>query len=498
MKEAGFYRFFAFAAYHDFGWLGAVVFGGGVGWFFGTVWRRAREKARRLGELWPVIAALPLTVYSQFLAGGGLAFFVIFATITTVVVRISSFSPKAAAGLRGRDRSGRVLVSEHHGFDNVLISVPLLASLAAGTLVTAIVAVALTVGAPSAAAMLGEGERVMDPFVSVIMPVRNEARFIANALSAVLAQDYPSDRIEVVVADGMSDDGTREVIEVVATGHPSGIAVRLVDNPGRIVATGMNIALNACRGDVVVRVDGHCEVAFDYVRQCVRVLAESGRTESAGRRRRPDTVIAKAIAVAMSARFGVGGSTFRTVKGKAFDTDTVPFPAYPRTVVDAAGPYDEELVRNQDDEYNYRLRSLGYRVHLSPVIRSRYFSRSSLFPLFRQYLQYGYWKVRVFQKHPRQMRARHYAPGLFVATVIVLSMAAPFSRVGWLALVALLLAYLAAAVGASVASGDRDVWWLLPVVFPILHVAYGVGFLTGLWVFLDRWSERDRSEATGR
>src|SRR4030095_7407833 len=162
------------------------------------------------------------------------------------------------------------------------------------------------------------------------------------------------------------------------------------------VATGLNGALREARGEIVVRVDGHCEVAPDYLRCCVSHLvhdgveAVGGPLETIG-----ESVIARAIATAMSFRFGVGGSAFRVVKSGTQFTDTVAFPAYTRAVIDRAGPFDEELVRNQDDEYNYRLRKLGVKILLAADVRSRYYSRATLRKLGSQYFQYGYWKVRV-------------------------------------------------------------------------------------------------------
>src|SRR5438445_2255635 len=246
------------------------------------------------------------------------------------------------------------------------------------------------------------------PFVSIIIPVRDDAVFIERSLRAVLAQDYPHDRMEVIVADGFSEDGTRELISRISDSHPN---VRLIDNPGKIVSTGLNAALRLAKGDIIIRVDGHCEIASDYVRRCVEHLTQDeidcvgGPLQTVG-----ETYQARAIAAAMSSTFGVGGSAFRVGITDSQLTDTVPFPAYWRQTIQRAGPFDEELVRNQDDEYNYRLRKLNGRILLSPDVRSRYYSRASFRKLWKQYFQYGFWKVRVMQKHPRQMRARQFLP----------------------------------------------------------------------------------------
>lgn len=334
------------------------------------------------------------------------------------------------------------------------------------------------------------------PMVSVIMPVRNEAAYIERSLDAVFSQDYPPDRIEVVIADGMSTDGTREALESMRARRPN---LKIVDNPRRIAPAALNAALRAARGEIVVRVDGHCEIAPDYVRRCVDHL-ESGAAEAVGGP--VETVgvnaLGEAIALAMSSRFGVGGSAFRTVRGRTLLVDTVPFPGYRRDVLDRVGPFDEELVRDQDDEYNYRLRKLGGRVLLAHDVQSRYFSRGSWKALGRQYFQYGYWKVRVLQKHPRQMKARQFVPAVFVAALAGSAILSTFVPAARPVLLGIIGAYLFANLAASFSVGARGGWrraHLLPATFAILHTAYGSGFLTGLLRFWNRWGGRTDAPA---
>ena len=327
-------------------------------------------------------------------------------------------------------------------------------------------------------------------FVSVLMPVRNDASHIERSLSAVLRQDYPRDRMEIIVADGLSDDGTRDVIEAFQLQNPN---VRLIDNPGKIVSTGLNTALRVAKGEIIIRVDGHCEVASDYVRLCVAHLTEAdidcvgGPLETLG-----ETYVASAIAAAMSSTFGVGGAAFRVGTQADRLVDTVAFPAYKRETIRQAGDFDEELVRNQDDEYNYRVRKLGGRILLSPDIRARYYSRSSLFKLWKQYLQYGYWKVRVMQKHPLQMQLRQFVPALFIIALGALLTTAPFLVVNQWLLLATLIAYTVLCLAASVSAAAKTDWRLLPllpIAFTIIHFAYGSGFLLGLIKFWNRWRD---------
>lgn len=324
--------------------------------------------------------------------------------------------------------------------------------------------------------------------VSVIMPVRNEEAFIRSSLEAVFAQDYPSARLEIIVADGMSTDATREIVRSLQPAHPE---LTLIDNPGQIVPTGLNAAIARARGKIIVRIDGHCRVAPDYVRRCVghlehdHVDAVGGPIATVGQ-----TPAARVIAAATSSIFGVGGSAFRTTSDMTGFSDTVPFPAYTRAIIERAGPYDEELVRNQDDEYNYRLRKLGAKVLLASDVRSEYFSRSSLRTLWRQYYQYGYWKVRVMQKHPKQMSLRHFVPAAFVAILGAALIAAPFVMIGDYIFVAVTGAYIAATALATFLAGKGvpvPLLPLLPGAFATIHLAYGAGFLVGLVKFHDRW-----------
>jgi len=336
------------------------------------------------------------------------------------------------------------------------------------------------------------------PFVSVVMPVRNEEAYIEGSLSSVLAQDYPAERMEVIVADGQSTDRTREIIEELDRADSGGSRVRIVDNPRRIAPTALNIALREARGEIVVRVDGHCEIAPDYVRRCVehleaadltggRLAGVGGPIETIG-----ETFLAQAVAVVMSSHFGVGGSAFRTGRAEATFVDTVAFPAYPRAVLEKAGPYDEELVRNQDDEFNYRLRKAGGRLLLAPDVRSRYFSRATVKSLARQYFQYGFWKVRVLQKHPRQMSLRQFVPPAFVGALLVSLLLAFTLPAGAALLAAVGGAYLAANLMASVLTAAKAGWRflpLLPLLFATLHLGYGSGFLLGLLRFVGRWGQ---------
>jgi succinoglycan biosynthesis protein ExoA len=331
----------------------------------------------------------------------------------------------------------------------------------------------------------------MDPYVSVIMPVYNEANYIDRSLGAVLSQDYPADKFEVLVVDGISTDPTWERIRQLSAEHP-GIVLRMLENPDGIVPTGLNHAIAQAKGSVIVRVDGHTVIAPDYLRQCVAALASSGAENVGGRMRAIGTnSFGRAVAVATSSSFGVGGGRFHLSDQEEW-VDTVYMGAWPRRAFREVGLFDEELVRDQDDEFNYRLRASGGKILLHPKIRSQYTVRSSPLALWRQYFQYGLWKVRVLQKHPRQMSSRQFVPPAFVFSLFVSILLALFAIPRPLSFIVPLL-YLFANLLAATYTASKQGWkylpWL-PITFAILHVSYGSGFLIGLFKFWNRWGDK--------
>jgi GT2 family glycosyltransferase len=282
----------------------------------------------------------------------------------------------------------------------------------------------------------------------------------------------------------MSEDGSRDILKRLADEDSR---IRVIDNPGRIVSTGLNTAIRAARGQIIARMDAHTEYAPDYICQCLAVLQETGadnvggpaRTESKG-------YMQSAICAAYHSPFAVGGARFHNIEYEGY-VDTVTYGCWPREVFDRVGFFDEELGRNQDDEFNLRLMRAGGKIWQSPRIRSWYRPRASLGALFRQYMQYGYWKVRVIQKHRLPASPRHLVPGIFVLLLIVLSLLSlrwPFAGSCWLALVGL---YFLCSIAASVQASTRHGWQLfpvLPLVFACYHFAYGYGFLRGILDFV--------------
>ncbi len=319
------------------------------------------------------------------------------------------------------------------------------------------------------------------PLVTAIMPIYNEEAFIAHSLGAVLEQDYPPDRLQILVVDGMSTDSTRAIIHLL----PGAARVRVLDNPRRNQAAAMNIGIAAAEGEVIVRIDGHTVIAPDYVRQCVTLLRETG-AQNVGGPMDPVGVTAMGRAIALAGKSPFAVPTAFHVSERAQFTDTVYMGAWPADVLRATGGYNEMMTPNEDYELNYRLRKAGGRLYFSPAIRSRYYGRQTLRALARQYYRYGQGKVVVLRIHPRSIRPRQLVAPLFVAGLaggvlpgLLGGRLACLRRLRllWLAAVALYAGLNAAfTVRAVRRSGEYGLAARVPLVFLTVHLAWGIGF----------------------
>jgi glycosyltransferase involved in cell wall biosynthesis len=337
---------------------------------------------------------------------------------------------------------------------------------------------------------------------SVIVPCRNERDHIEAFCRSVLAQRLPDGwQLELVVADGLSDDGTRAAIDAAAAHDPRIVPI---DNPRRIVSTGLNAALALARGDVIVRMDVHTEYADDYVAQCLAALAESGADNVGGpwRAEAPPGAGAMqhAVAAAFQSRWVAGGARSRDL-GYSGWVDTVYLGCWPRAGFERFGGFDETLVRNQDDEHNLRIVQGGGRIWQSASIRSVYRPRARLGQVFRQYLQYGYWKPFVMKKHGQPAALRHLVPAVFVAALAVALLLALTGHGGPLVAVVVLYALAVAALTLGVARESTLAPAALvrvPAVIAAYHVGYGIGSLFGWWDALRHGRGRERFTALTR
>jgi glycosyltransferase involved in cell wall biosynthesis len=327
------------------------------------------------------------------------------------------------------------------------------------------------------------------PFVSIVVPCRNEVGYIGAMLDSMLANPYPRDRLEVLIVDGMSDDGTRAVIEDYARRH---LMIRLIDNPDRTTPHALNRGIAGARGSIIMRMDVHASYAPNYIADLVDCMERTG-ADSVGAtwRTQPGdtTIMARAIAAVMAHPFGNGNAHYRLGTDRLRDVDTLQCACYRREAFERLGLFDQDLLRSQDSEFTFRVLRAGGRVLLVPGVVATYYARETLGKLWRMFIQYGYFKPLVARKVGAVMTARQLVPALFVATVVPAALFAPWVGAARGLLFLALGAYVAAdLIVAAILARRRGVPVGLAssVVFPVVHLAYGVGYLLGTWDFLVR------------
>ncbi|HWC75459.1 MAG TPA: glycosyltransferase family 2 protein [Gemmatimonadales bacterium] len=329
--------------------------------------------------------------------------------------------------------------------------------------------------------MVSTGNGADRPSISIVLPCRNEERYIAACLDSILATTYPLDRIELLVVEGMSEDRTREILATYVAQHS---VMRVIDNRGRITPAALNVGIRAATGEIIVRMDAHVIYPPEYITRLVEALQSSDADNVGGiivTVPGDDTIMARAIAVGLSHPFAVGNAYFRIGLSAPRWVDSVPFGCFRREVFDRAGLFDEELVRNEDEEFNLRLIKFGGRILLLPEVVSYYYARRRLRDLARMYYQYGYYKPLVAKKADGVMTVRQLVPAVFVAVLVGTTVLAPvLPLLGVAASVA--AAYLATLTVCVLGSVRKHGWrcaLALASVFPVVHFSYGIGSLRG-------------------
>lgn len=322
------------------------------------------------------------------------------------------------------------------------------------------------------------------PLVSIIIPCRNEEKFIGKCLDSIVANDYPKDRLEVLVLDGMSEDGTREIILSYARQYPF---IKLVDNPKRIIPAALNTGIKQARGEIIMRMDAHSTYPKDYISNCVRFLNEYQADNVGGIWKilpRENTLIAKAITHALAHPFASGNAYIKIGSDKPRWADTAAFGCYRKEVYDKIGFYNEELAANEDMDFNKRLREAGGKILLVPDIVINYYADPNLKEFWRHNFADGVWTTYVLKFKSKAFSWRHLVPLAFVASLIgsgVLS--AIFPWFVWL-FAGIAGAYVVANMGASlhlaVQKRNLSYLWAAPLVFATRHFAWGLGALLGL------------------
>ena len=327
--------------------------------------------------------------------------------------------------------------------------------------------------------------------VSVILPIRNELHYINKTINSIINQTFDGE-IEILIADGMSDDGTRNKIELLQKIHRN---IYLIDNPQKIVSTGFNRALNIAKGDMILRVDGHSKLEPNYIKNSLALIGKMNADCVGGPIKHVSNgIIGESIIIAQSSIYGNGGARFRLKLKKGEYVDTLAFGCYKRKVFRDIGGYDEELKKNQDDEFNFRLIQNGGSIWLDPTIKSIYYSRNSLFKFFNQYFKYGFYKLRVMQKRKGISSYRQLVPPTFVLTIFfgIISHTL-FKNTIILNLVAICyILFCLLSVWLSFVKISKRAMLpklLLPLTLLTMHFSYGFGFLLGSLKFIGKWND---------
>lgn len=322
--------------------------------------------------------------------------------------------------------------------------------------------------------------RMRSPLVTIAMPAFNEEHYIEACIRSVQAQDYPRDRIEILVADGRSTDRTREILAELAADDPR---IKVVDNPERLQAAGLNKLIRAARGEIVVRMDVHCEYAPTYVRRCVETLDQTGADNVGGAQRaKAKTPFQEALCAALRSPVGVGGARYRDATAEGF-VDTVFLGAFRRKIFETIGLYDPNAITNEDAELNQRLLASGGSIYLSPAIEVHYYPRDSFATLAKQYWKYGRGRARTLLKLGRFPTLRPLIPFAMVIGASTLLLVPPLWPIAPLAFAGYALATGAEAVRVAAPLGPRGIataW----AIFPVLHASHGAGFASGLLRYL--------------
>jgi glycosyltransferase involved in cell wall biosynthesis len=335
--------------------------------------------------------------------------------------------------------------------------------------------------------------------ITVIVPARNEEKYIATCLDSIIACDYPKERMEVLVIDGMSSDRTAEIVNDYAKNNPF---IILVQNPEKTVPYAMNIGIDRAKGDYIIRLDAHSKYPADYFSKLI-AWSQKLDADNVGGLWVTDVLHknpkSESIKTVLSDRLGVGGALFRLGVDEVTEVDTVPFGCYKKEVFEKYGRYDERLTRNQDIELNKRIKKGGGKIYLVPEISCTYFARETFTALAKNNFANGMWNMLTahYTGTLSSLSLRHYIPLLFVLSLILpplLSIGIPGAYlVSVLSLSAYLLAILSRSAMLKNAS-NRFVY--LAAAFTVLHLSYGIGSLIGIIKVLNRFP-KDKNESIG-
>ena len=318
------------------------------------------------------------------------------------------------------------------------------------------------------------------PYVSIVLPIRNEQHHIIRCLDSILDNDYPQDKYEILVVDGMSTDQSREIVQTYSDRYSN---VKLLDNPKKIRVTANNIGIRAAKGEIIISMDAHTLYAHDYIRQCVERLQSTGAANVGGHQAAVgEDYTTQGIALAVSSPFGIGDAEFRYLYREKW-VDTVYLGTWYKKTLEAVGLFNENCGRVGDYELNYRIRKKGGKILLSPKIKCQYFVRGSLLKLAKQYFTNGIWRLFIIVTHPDSIRWRHLAPPLLIIWLLLSLIFLIFGiNIWWIPIGLYILSTIAASTYIALSRGIQFFPILTPILW-ILHICMGSGFIYGILRF---------------
>lgn len=321
--------------------------------------------------------------------------------------------------------------------------------------------------------------------LSVVVPIYNEEKYISKCINSILEQDYPKDNLEIIFVDGMSTDKTREIIDTYVEKYPF---IKMLDNPKKIVSYAMNAGIKASKGEVIIRLDGHVEYPTNYFSALVKNLKELDADNVGARcETLPCGTSTKelAIAEALSSAFGMGNSYFRIGCDEIKQVDTVPFGCFKREVFSKVGLYDNELIRNQDDELNGRIIKNGGKIYIIPSIVTKYFARDKISKVRKMFFQYGLYKPLVNKKLGTPTTIRQFFPLVFVFDLIFGAILSCLSWIIATIYVTVIIIYLLLSCYFTIKSvkktGKMGLFLYQPLTYLTIHVSYGWGYWVGIY-----------------
>ncbi|WP_288175137.1 glycosyltransferase family 2 protein [Sporofaciens musculi] len=318
------------------------------------------------------------------------------------------------------------------------------------------------------------------PFISALIVTRNEKEYIEKSLVSLITQTYPKDRYEILIIDGMSDDGTREIVQRIRAQYQDNMQIQMLDNPKYLLASGWNIGIKRSQGDYVVRIDAHAEVSSEFLQKSMDTILAFNDAVCVGGKLITKSNDNDIVSLVLSSPFGVGNSSFR-VSDTAGYTDTAVYGLYKKEIFDKVGYFNESYERNQDIELHSRIRKYGGKFYFNPEIISTYYARNSVKKMLKQANGNGKWNMVLLKNRESALSIRHLIPFIFVIFLLISSIGGLKKKNIWQVELGVIILHLFCGLSAAIKKTKRlkDII-RMPFLFIALHTAYGIGYLGGI------------------